>query len=88
MRVRQERPNLTRMTRLGFVNAYLVAEDDGLTLVDTMLSGSADRILSCGRRRSAPDRARRPHPCPQRPRRLPRRARGAPARRRDRGLGA
>lgn len=46
MRVRQERPNLTRMTRLGFVNAYLVAEDDGLTLVDTMLSGSADRILT------------------------------------------
>jgi glyoxylase-like metal-dependent hydrolase (beta-lactamase superfamily II) len=45
MRVRQERPNLTRMTRLGFVNAYLVAEDDGLTLVDTMLSGSAERIL-------------------------------------------
>jgi glyoxylase-like metal-dependent hydrolase (beta-lactamase superfamily II) len=33
------------MTRLGFVNAYLVAEDDGLTLVDTMLSGSAGGIL-------------------------------------------
>ncbi|HEY2789453.1 MAG TPA: MBL fold metallo-hydrolase [Gaiellales bacterium] len=46
MRVRQERPNLTRMTRLGFINAYLVAEDDGLTLVDTMLSGSAERILA------------------------------------------
>lgn len=46
MRIRQERPNLTRLTRLGFVNAYLVAEDDGLTLVDTMLSGSADRILA------------------------------------------
>ena len=46
MRVRQERPNLTRLTRLGFVNAYLVAEDDGLTLVDTMLSGSADGILA------------------------------------------
>lgn len=46
MRVRQERPNLTRLTRLGFVNAYLVAEDDGLTLVDTMLSGSANGILA------------------------------------------
>lgn len=46
MRVRHERPNLTRMTRLGFVNAYLVAEDDGLTLVDTMLSGSAEGILA------------------------------------------
>ena len=46
MRVQKERPNLTRMTRLGFVNAYLVAEDDGLTLVDTMLSGSAERILA------------------------------------------
>jgi glyoxylase-like metal-dependent hydrolase (beta-lactamase superfamily II) len=46
MRKRLERPNLTRLTRLGFVNAYLVAEEDGLTLVDTMISGSARGILS------------------------------------------
>ena len=35
-----------RIARLGFVNCYLVAEDDGLTLVDTMLPGSARRILA------------------------------------------
>ena len=46
MRKRLERPNLTRLTRLGFVNAYLVVEDDGLTLVDTMISGSADGIVA------------------------------------------
>ena len=28
MRDRHERPNLTRLTRLGFVNAYLVSEDE------------------------------------------------------------
>ena len=37
--------NLTRISRLGFVNAYLVAEDDGLTLVDTMLPRSGKAIL-------------------------------------------
>jgi glyoxylase-like metal-dependent hydrolase (beta-lactamase superfamily II) len=46
MRVRHDLPNLTRLTRLGFVNAYLISEDDGLTLVDTMISGSAPGILA------------------------------------------
>ena len=35
-----------RISRLGVVNCYLVSEDDGLTLVDTMLPGSAKRILA------------------------------------------
>jgi glyoxylase-like metal-dependent hydrolase (beta-lactamase superfamily II) len=39
-------PDTTRISRLGFVNCYLVREDDGLTLVDTMLPGSARRILT------------------------------------------
>ena len=30
-----------RISRLGLVNAYLVEEDDGLTLVDTMIPRSA-----------------------------------------------
>jgi len=38
--------NLTRINRFGFVNAYLVREDDGLTLVDTMIPGSAKAILN------------------------------------------
>ncbi|HVA21100.1 MAG TPA: MBL fold metallo-hydrolase [Candidatus Micrarchaeia archaeon] len=35
-----------RLTRFGFVNAYLVEEEDGLTVVDTMVGGSADAILT------------------------------------------
>jgi glyoxylase-like metal-dependent hydrolase (beta-lactamase superfamily II) len=56
MRQRQERPNLTRLTRLGFVNAYLVLEEDGLTLVDTMISRSADGILAAARKLGRPVR--------------------------------
>ena len=46
MRVTTVRPNLTQLTRLCFVNAYLVPEDDGLTLVDTMIGGSGNAILA------------------------------------------
>lgn len=38
-----------RISRVGFVNCYLVAEEDGLTLVDTMVPGSAKRILAAAR---------------------------------------
>ena len=34
-----------RVSRFGFVNCYLVEEDDGLTLIDTMLPGSAKAIV-------------------------------------------
>jgi glyoxylase-like metal-dependent hydrolase (beta-lactamase superfamily II) len=36
---------VTRVSRFGLVNAYLVEEDDGLTVVDTMLPRSAGAIL-------------------------------------------
>ena len=39
-------PGPHRISRFGFVNCYLVHEDDGLTLVDTMLPASAKRILT------------------------------------------
>jgi hypothetical protein len=32
---------VNRISRLGMVNAYLVREDDGLTLIDTMIGGCA-----------------------------------------------
>jgi glyoxylase-like metal-dependent hydrolase (beta-lactamase superfamily II) len=38
--------NVNRIVRLGAVNAFLVREDDGLTLIDTMIGGSADKIIS------------------------------------------
>src|SRR3954463_12228258 len=46
--------NLVRLTRLGAVNAFLVVEDDGLTLVDTMLPKSQDAILAAARELGAP----------------------------------
>jgi len=38
-------PPVHRVSFLGLVNAYLVEEDDGFTLVDTMLPRNAGRIL-------------------------------------------
>src|SRR5262245_8659690 len=46
--------NITRVSRFGFVNAYLVREDDGLTVVDTMLPRSAKPILAAAQRLGAP----------------------------------
>ncbi|HEY4897300.1 MAG TPA: MBL fold metallo-hydrolase [Solirubrobacteraceae bacterium] len=38
--------NVTRVSLWGFVNAYLVAEDDGLTLIDTTMAQGARKILA------------------------------------------
>ena len=38
-----------QISSFRFVNAYLVEEEDGLTLVDTMLPRSEDRILAAAR---------------------------------------
>jgi glyoxylase-like metal-dependent hydrolase (beta-lactamase superfamily II) len=46
--------NTTRISRFGFVNAYLVREDDGLTLVDTMLPRSAKAVLRAADELGAP----------------------------------
>jgi glyoxylase-like metal-dependent hydrolase (beta-lactamase superfamily II) len=45
---------VNRIAKFGFVNAYLVAEDDGLTLVDTMLPRSEKQILAAAERLGAP----------------------------------
>jgi glyoxylase-like metal-dependent hydrolase (beta-lactamase superfamily II) len=42
-------PNLTQLTRLRFVNAYLVREDDGFTLIDTTTGGAADGLIAAAR---------------------------------------
>ncbi|HEY7831362.1 MAG TPA: MBL fold metallo-hydrolase [Solirubrobacteraceae bacterium] len=47
---------VSRITRFGFVNAYLVTEEDGYTLVDTMLPRSAKRILDTAARTGRPIR--------------------------------
>jgi glyoxylase-like metal-dependent hydrolase (beta-lactamase superfamily II) len=45
---------IARITRFGFVNAYLVDEQDGLTLVDTTLLGGARPILRAASRLGSP----------------------------------
>jgi glyoxylase-like metal-dependent hydrolase (beta-lactamase superfamily II) len=56
MKTTQVAANTTQLTRLGFVNCYLVRESDGLTLIDTGLPGSHDDILAAARRLGAPIR--------------------------------
>jgi glyoxylase-like metal-dependent hydrolase (beta-lactamase superfamily II) len=46
----------TRISRFGFVNAYLVSEDDGLTLIDTMFPRSAKAISAAAQGAGAPIR--------------------------------
>jgi glyoxylase-like metal-dependent hydrolase (beta-lactamase superfamily II) len=41
--------NLIQLTRARFVNAYLVREDDGFTLVDTAIGGTADSLIEAAR---------------------------------------
>ncbi len=43
-----------QLTKLGLVNAYLVPEDDGLTLIDAMLPRSEKQILAAAERLGAP----------------------------------
>jgi glyoxylase-like metal-dependent hydrolase (beta-lactamase superfamily II) len=45
---------VNRVTRLGFVNCYLVEEEDGLMLIDTMIRGSAKPILAAAGRLGKP----------------------------------
>lgn len=44
----------TRFTRFGVVNAWLVAEDDGLTLIDTTMKGAGMKILAAAEGLGAP----------------------------------
>jgi glyoxylase-like metal-dependent hydrolase (beta-lactamase superfamily II) len=45
-----------RLVKLGLVNAYLVPEDDGLTLIDTMLPRSEKKILAAAEALGTPIR--------------------------------
>ena len=47
--------NLTKLTKLGLVNAYLVREDDGFTLVDTTMS-AADALIAAAQQTGTPIR--------------------------------
>jgi glyoxylase-like metal-dependent hydrolase (beta-lactamase superfamily II) len=46
MRITQLTPDLIQLTRMRFVNAYLVREEDGFTLVDTTLGGVPEQLIT------------------------------------------
>ncbi|HEY1833471.1 MAG TPA: MBL fold metallo-hydrolase [Solirubrobacteraceae bacterium] len=54
MRVTTLTPNLIQLTRIRFVNAYLVREDDGFTLVDTTTAGAAKDLIAAAENAGAP----------------------------------
>ena len=56
MQLVQETKNLVRLTRFGMVNCFLVREDDGLTLIDTGVAGSAPSIRKAAQSLGAPIR--------------------------------
>ena len=49
MKAKPVTENLTQLTRLRIVNAYLVREDDGFTLVDTTTGGAGDALIAAAR---------------------------------------
>ena len=56
MRIRQLTPNIVQLTRLHFVNAFLVREEDGFTLVDTTLPRGANALIGAAEGAGAPIR--------------------------------
>jgi len=46
--------SINRIFQFGAINAYLVQEDDGLTLVDTLMKGGHKRILAAAEMLGAP----------------------------------
>jgi len=56
MRITPAGTFLTQLTRFGLINVYLVREDDGFTLVDTGIGGSAPSILVAAGKLGAPIR--------------------------------
>jgi glyoxylase-like metal-dependent hydrolase (beta-lactamase superfamily II) len=50
MKTEKTTDNLIRLTRYRFVNAYLVREDDGFTLVDTTVSNTGGALIEAARK--------------------------------------
>lgn len=54
MKVTQHGQNLFKLTRWGMFNSYLVQEEDGFTVIDTNLAGSADAIIAAAAEHNLP----------------------------------
>jgi glyoxylase-like metal-dependent hydrolase (beta-lactamase superfamily II) len=52
--------NLIQITRLHFVNAFLVREEDGFTLIDTTVGGGAEQLIAAAQKAAYPPDATRP----------------------------
>jgi glyoxylase-like metal-dependent hydrolase (beta-lactamase superfamily II) len=49
MKAKAVTKNLIQLNRLHFVNAYLVREPDGFTLIDTTIGNAADDLIAAAR---------------------------------------
>ena len=56
MKLEQHSPHLYRLVRYGLINVYLVLEDDGLTVVDTAVSGTEKQIVKAAEKLEQPVR--------------------------------
>jgi glyoxylase-like metal-dependent hydrolase (beta-lactamase superfamily II) len=56
VKTRAVTPHITQLTRLRFVNAFLVREEDGFTLVDTTTGGAADDLIAAASKAGGPIR--------------------------------
>ncbi len=45
---------MVRIARLGWINLYLVPDDDGITLIDTGIGGSTKKVLAAAEQLGAP----------------------------------
>ncbi len=56
MNLKQHSPHLYRLVRYGLINVYFVLEEDGLTVVDTAVSGSETLIAKAAEKLGQPVR--------------------------------
>ena len=56
MNLKQHSPHLYRLVRYGIINVYLVLEADGLTVVDTAVSGTEKHIAEAAEKLGQPVR--------------------------------
>lgn len=56
MRITPISAHAWQLTRFGFINCYLVREEDGFTLIDTSIAGGGDDILAAAKSLGAPIR--------------------------------
>ena len=56
MNLKQHTPHLYRLVRYGLINVYLVVEGDGLTVVDTAVSGTETHVAEAAEKLGLPVR--------------------------------